>query len=255
MESDKIINGNCWVAYFDMLGFKRQVCLTEQNEFNNILYIYEKVLEEIDSKKPIRENLVEARWFSDTFIFYSLNDSEKCMSNIEYIARSFFREMFLKSIPLPLRGCLNYGKFYANKEKGIYFGSALIEAYKLAESQNWIGYVLSEKAEDKMGIYNTQGCQLSGGDFRKYYKKYDVPMKGEKKRFLAYAMSRYPSLGNYDSDQLGASLTNMWGYVKHDKKLSSEEKQKIKRKYENTKDFLLELYPNQEKILGYIDDD
>lgn len=251
MESDKIINGNCWVAYFDMLGFKRQVYLTEQNEFNNILYIYKKVLEEIDLKKPIRENLVEAKWFSDTFIFYSLNDSEKCMTNIEYIARSFFREMFLKNIPL--RGCLNYGKFYANKEKGIYFGSALIEAYELAESQDWIGYILSEKAEDKMGIYNTQDCQPSGRDFREYYKEYDVPMKDSKKQRLpTYKISTYPLFGNDGSDPLGGCLTQMWSYVKHDKNLSSEKKQDIKRKYENTKNFLLELYPNQEKTLGYI---
>jgi hypothetical protein len=49
---------------------------------------------------------------------------------------------------LPARGALAYGEFHANREYGIYAGNALVEAYEVAESQEWIGTIVSSSLED-----------------------------------------------------------------------------------------------------------
>ena len=100
--SDIIINENCWVAYFDILGFKRKVQVAEKSQSNWILAEYKKVLKTADLFKSAVDNLV---WFSDSFVFYSVNSAE----SITVAAQCFFDFMF--SARIALRGCLNYGRF------------------------------------------------------------------------------------------------------------------------------------------------
>lgn len=278
MEDNKnIIDGNCWLAYFDILGFKREVEWAEDKKNNNfILSMCECISGEINLKRQFEgfaKGLVNIIWFSDTFVFYSSNDSEECLSAIECIAHQFFRTMFTArwhfeekwhlenkwpsgNTYVPLRGCLSYGHFYADRDKNIYWGSVLNEAYKLAESQDWIGYVLSEKAKDQM-----MKCHASYWEtIKSCYKKYDVPMKDRKhgspnRLYAYYADEKIPiydgsGICNIDhSLDLANGLIWMWNSIKGYDNLCDEQKQKIIKKYENTKEFLLEVYPNSRSLL------
>jgi len=134
---------NRWLAYFDLLGFKK--LLDNYKDFPLFaLEIYRDALECLDSSVDILNSLgrlIDYCWFSDTFIFWSENDSAKAFPVVEHVARLFFERLIMHEIPV--RGSITFGQFYANKDKSIYMGQALIDAYEYAEKQQWLNYVLT----------------------------------------------------------------------------------------------------------------
>lgn len=247
MEDNDIINGNCWVAYFDILGFEREVNIAEREGEGRVLHAFNKALEEIGLHKSFEKEGVNTVWFSDTFIFYSFNDSPEL---INIVAQNFSKQMFSNLIPL--RGCLNFGRFYADKKRRIYYGSALIEAYKLAESQDWIGYILSKKAVEKMKECYTEDGRLYWNVCKSSYEEYDVPVKDRKEKLPAYKMGFCSNRPPTIVEDLYYYFTQMLNFAKHgiesDANLNREQKQrlleKVKRKYKNTNDFLLKISPS-----------
>jgi hypothetical protein len=249
--SDKIINENCWVAYFDILGFKRKVQIAEKSQSNWILTEYKKVLKTAGYfREAVNNNVV---WFSDSFIFYSDNSAE----SIAVAAQWFFDFMFWEKIAL--RGCLNYGRLYADQVARIYYGTALIEAYQLAESQDWIGFVLSEEAKKKMRECRAQNNETCWDASKSHYMEYDVPLTdrgiADKKRKLpAYKIGYRPE--SIDPD-LYLRFVQMWEYsrydIDNDSDLSEEQRKKelvkVRRKYENTDQFLSRAYPQIDQNL------
>jgi hypothetical protein len=246
MENNEIINGVCWVAYFDRLGFRH---IVEHFLPEGVLEDYEEVLKEIKQKLPN----VKHKFFSDSFVFYTKDDSQDSFCNIEGTLRLFFHKMF--DVEIPMRGCLNIGQFYANEEKSIFFGRALTEAYDLAENQNWIGFVLSEKAVQKGGP-----CLNTIRQY--YYLEYDVPYKEQIKRLLVYNLNIGSSidateatpqqcrLWNHLISMEGTASVHLHETVKR-KKIVGWAKCRVCRntiiKYKNTKKFLLHVYPALKK--------
>ncbi len=253
MESDKIINGNCWVVHFDILGFSNMV---EKFPVWFVQEEYKKALEE-GRKYNMK---CKFKFFSDSFIFYTDNDSHDSFSGIEVTSAIFFQSMFLHEIPM--RGCLNVGQFYADEGNGIFFGPAHIEAYKLAEGQNWIGLVFSEKTRGKFECFESAGFK---SNIRFRYQEYEVPYKKKPKRrkLLAYNLKLVP---NYNEESVRAAIERLWialGDMKYKavpmlrKKKGNKivnlkkclDYRKIITKYENTKKFMLYIYPElKEKI-------
>lgn len=246
-QDNKIINGNCWVAYFDILGFSDVV------KNLHVWFVrkeYEKALKE-GRKYNVR---CKFKFFSDSFIFYTDNDSQDSFRGIEVTSAIFFRSMFLHGIPM--RGCLNTGRFYADEENGIFFGPAHIEAYRLAEGQNWIGFVLSEKTKKKLADFELIGFKST---YNCRYRKYKVPYNEEPKlrNLLAYNLRLIP---NYNEDSARNVIKRLWialGNMEYKAVLILRKKKgdkiinlkrcndykKIIAKYENTKKFMLHIYP------------
>jgi hypothetical protein len=156
--------------------------------------------------------------------------------------------MFLHGIPM--RGCLNIGKLYANEKNGILFGPAHIEAYRLAEGQNWIGFVLSEKTRKKVRNFKST--------YNLRYLAHKVPYneKPKLRNLLAYNLKLVSTV---NSTRLSVALGNM----KHKAILMLRKEKgnkivnlkrcndykKIISKYENTRKFMLRVYPElKEKI-------
>jgi len=69
-----------------------------------------------------------------------------------------------------------FGEFYADKGASLYFGKALLDAYKLSESQNWIGFVLSESVCDQLLALSLPARE------RLNYALWNVPLKLDKSR-------------------------------------------------------------------------
>jgi len=80
-------------------------------------------------------------WFSDTFVFYSLDDTGNSFAWVDQVARWF--TYFLICSDIPVRGALSCDDFYADRNNNLYYGPALVEAYEYAEAQDWIGFLLS----------------------------------------------------------------------------------------------------------------
>jgi hypothetical protein len=257
-QDNKIINGNCWVAYFDILGFSKIV------EIFPVCFVLEEYKKALEESK--RSNIkCKFKFFSDCFIFYTEDDSMDSFSCIEGTSALFFRAMFLKKeLPhFPMRGCLNWGQFYADEENGVFFGPAQIEAYKLAEGQNWIGFVLSEKTREKLISFESVGIK-SG--YKKRYMEYKVPYneKPKLRNLLAYNLNLLTTIGN--TGQARNEQYQLWkalDYMKYlalqmllknktDKSVDIEkcsEYKEIITKYDNTEKFMFWLYPALKEMI------
>jgi hypothetical protein len=249
MEEEKIINGNCWVAYFDILGFRKLM-----KNFP-IWYVRDVLKQALDMGK--RSNVkCKFIFFSDSFIFYTSDDSQESFSCIEGTSALFFRAMFLGKEKIPMRGCLNVGRFCADEENRIFFGPALIEAYDCAEGQNWIGFVLSEKTREKLSSFESAGIK-SG--YKNRYREYEVPYNKEPRlrNLLAYNLNLLTTIG--DTGQARGQQYELWtalGFMKGVAQMLSTKKgnqsadiekcsdyDEIITKYDNTEKFMFWLYP------------
>lgn len=237
MENRKIGYGSYWVAYFDLLGFANRVRVMPT--VWPILEEYRTVLAEI-RKNPEE---IRSKWFSDTFLFYTPDDSEKSFAGIDAACQFFFYRMTRSHIPV--RGSLTVGDFYEDTSDGVLVGPALIDAYKLAERQDWLGFVLSPDAVRRREQY---------GFPRDYYREYDVPVDHSKstERLEAFIISHdFPpdQLWKCIDDMEGVALTMIEAENSRGEKAQSQdtriedERNRILRKYRNTKGYLLHIAP------------
>ncbi len=246
MEDEKIINGNCWIVHFDILGFSNMV------ENFPVWFVQKEYIKARERGK--RSNVkCKFKFFSDSFIFYTDDDSPDSFSCIEATSALFFQAMFRGRIPM--RGCLNIGQFYSDEKNGIFFGPAHIEAYRLAEEQNWIGFVLSEKTREKLASFELVGFK-SG--YKKRYSEYEVPYNDEpyRRNLLAYNLilaSTNPGFQNelwMALDSMKFNAIQMLLKENGNKNVDIEkcpEYRKIITKYENTEKFMFCVYPELEQ--------
>ncbi|MGA2916466.1 MAG: hypothetical protein ABSE89_10615 [Sedimentisphaerales bacterium] len=176
MKDEKIINGNCWVAYFDILGFKNETRLNK-GRLPVLAYMYSEVADRINKVKENLKEVVSQQydcvWFSDSFLFYPLDDSINSYNIIRFAATQFFHYMTIIK-KWPIRGALATGDFYADRNSNIYLGEALIDAYSYTEKQDWIGLVLTPNAHAKLVASGySPFTWVDGIGFREY----DVPIK------------------------------------------------------------------------------
>ncbi|MBW8042396.1 MAG: hypothetical protein FVQ85_20705 [Planctomycetes bacterium] len=259
MGNNNIINGNCWVAYFDILGFRNRV---EILPWQSVWKTYKDILMEIQRNSWA----VSCKWFSDTFVFYTPDDSQNSFCDIEGSLRSFFRHMFvIKTIPF--RGCLTVGKVYIDLANNVFFGQGFLEAHDVAENEEWIGYVLTENATEKANEYPAKERSVLDVLLQYYYREYDVPFKDNKKHRLVVPNLKIDL--NSNSQQAVEHQIQLWKALiimeKDAKRFIYEKIKKEKiagmarcreykqvlRKYKNTKNFLLEVFPRlKDRIKG-----
>jgi hypothetical protein len=132
-----------WIAVFDILGFKK---LLENIHPAVIMARYNEALSKLSDRVKDREG-ISAVWFSDTFIIYSADDSIKYYPVICQIARHFLVTCIYSRILL--RAAITFGPFYAEKDRAVFIGQAFIEAFTIAELQNWIGLIMLNSAYEK----------------------------------------------------------------------------------------------------------
>lgn len=237
-----------WVAYFDLLGFEKMV---RQSTVCRARDCFRAAREEIKSKAETR--MIETTWFSDTFLLYVKDESwDSC--KISGAAAHFFRSMLEQSIAV--RGCLAYGGLHLGPD-GELFGPVLIDAYKEAEAQDWLGFTIHASAEERMGQYSVNGRSvdeiLKEYDFRKYpvpfkHKESRQPQEsqpGERDCRLAYTIISLQDAGKsshywatLDDMQANADDLILKGHDALDCAACEDERRRVTRKYENTKKFI-----------------
>ena len=231
------------VAYFDILGFGNMV-----DNFSKYVVLdkYNQVLQSIKQKGWE----VEPIWASDSFVFYIRSDSKKInIYNFVCAVGMFFREMFIKCIPM--QGCLHIGEFYEDEK--IFFGPAYTRACKLAEKQCWIGFVLTKEIEARLKQFKTEDGESVWTRLEKQYNKCDVPCKKREKQSLQVFNFKLPNNQiPIDTQTLYNAFINMERDAltflhKNEKKQTTikkcRERKKVLVKYKNTKEFLLKAYP------------
>lgn len=244
-KRNSIIKGACWLGCFDMLGFKRRV-LNFQKWYKDdgpeiLAYDIEEILNSIRNDVHSCSSCYHAEinyvHFSDTFVFFTSDNSIDSYCSIE----TLMRHVFVKRLwdKYPFTGAITCGNFYADLQKNIYVGEALIQAYKYVEKQDWIGCVLTPQAQEN----------LSGTDFdpkeRLVYVQYNVPVKIEK---ISHGMTTISKETKY----LYAYRIGMNGYVEEsvqqmrneaEMQCLQEKRESIIRKYDNTLKFIQDTRP------------
>ncbi len=175
MGKNIVINNNCWVACCDTLGFEKKLSDFEKGSGCGRLDIfvqnfYSKLLEEQQNKGNFWPDKVFTAWASDTFLFFTHDDSEDSFGCIATTTKCFCWRVMGKS--WPLRGAIGFGQFYADESNHIFLGSGLIDAYKYAEKQNWIGIIVTPKANSRLRELNVELKKRPV-----MFREYDVPVK------------------------------------------------------------------------------
>jgi hypothetical protein len=211
---------NRWVAYVDLLGFGK---IAKENDWQLIIETYAKALDLTRSKTA--KGQVECTWFSDTFIFYTADDSAASCDFIKQAARHFIRELLQRGIPAS--GALSCGELFADKEKHLFVGKALAECAEYGERHNWIGFVVSPAALTRMAAL---GAKFPSANFRSWeveIKPSKCSKDFKKETVLAYA------IGN-DCSINGKNFCREALVILRDKAPNDY----VRRKYQNTIDFI-----------------
>jgi len=174
METWGEINGNCWVVYFDILGFKNKIFDFEKGNGPCHLDVfvknfYEKLKNEQKIQSSYHPGKIFITWFSDSFIFFTSNDSADSFGCVAGAIKGFCRALIKKS--WTFTAAIGFGQLYAHKGQNVLLGSGLIDAYQYAEKQNWIGIVVTPKANKKL---RQMGVALQSWPV--LFKEYDVPV-------------------------------------------------------------------------------
>jgi hypothetical protein len=204
-----------------LLGFSRTV---RESDWATVISTYERSLEQLVDG-PGKSIQVEYAWFSDTFILYTYDDSAGCFAQIEARARLFTNGLIMHRIPL--RGALSCGDFFAHKESGVFIGPALVDAYRLCEDQDWIGFVLS--------LATTRRMREMGlpPDERLNYRYWPIPRKtGDSPRGGLPALLLGGASRELERNLCYTTLCQMRDLVTTDH---------IRRKYDHTIHFLEEM--------------
>jgi hypothetical protein len=159
--------GKKWVSCFDLLGFSK---LTN----NSIIHAFDRVerclLEA--KQKSLCDHKLRRAWFSDTFLFYTEDDSSSSFGAIDSLSKNFFEMALLRNIPM--RGAMACDEFYADETNRIFIGKALVDAFHFGEKCNWVGFVLCRSAVCQIEKLNASVPRdiVSNG-----YELWDVPTK------------------------------------------------------------------------------
>lgn len=167
-----------FVAYIDVLGMSAIVEKDADEAWgmlSDLVAVRDQVgnyeLEFPDSKeRAILSEVTYAVTFSDTIVLFTKGDSDtelRCM--IIRVAEILHKAMCRC---VPVRAGLSFGRFFFNIDKSMYAGPALIEAYRVGESAQWLGIALADSVQERaMGL-----GMMSGSS--KIIVPWKVPLKG-----------------------------------------------------------------------------
>lgn len=138
------------IALFDILGTKKRM---ETLKLDAVLKQYIQLAEFVDNMTgslmihsvPAGDGgfcpavgylAVEQAYFSDTFLVWADYDSFRIPAFFEMCSGLFCHSL---ELGIPLRGGIAVGDAYMDKEKNIFLGPALIDAYLAESAGEWLG--------------------------------------------------------------------------------------------------------------------
>ncbi len=140
---------DCWVASFDILGFKNLVNI-DGSSFKAQLVQgdYEQTLEHLEkSAESYSPEDLSYFWLSDTFVIFTNDDQGRSYSLIEGASKHFIEKCLYSSIPI--RGAISVGSLATSDDNRSVMGKAFIDAFVTCEDQDWLGLLLTAQAISK----------------------------------------------------------------------------------------------------------
>ncbi len=158
------MSDNCYVLWIDILGFTDLVKEKSSKDILNIITRFLGCLEGIGSGDTLT-----SIYFSDSAIVWQKSPSKKGEDFLRFSAASVLMCSNLLANEIPCRGAIAYGPFIVERDISdkydIFFGEALIEAYKAEANENWLGVTVCPSAAKY--VESSIIDKYSGGHFLK----------------------------------------------------------------------------------------
>jgi len=156
------MDDKCYVLLIDILGFTELVNTKGADEILDIITKFLGSFEWIE--KMVKVN-ISSIYFSDSVILWQRNPAKEDF--LKFTTASVLSFSHLLAYQIPCRGTITYGPFIVkpdiSNKYDIFFGRALIEAYKAQSKEKWIGVTVCPSAVEHAGasIIN----KYAGGHF------------------------------------------------------------------------------------------
>ena len=155
-----------FVVYLDILGFKDMIYReSHDNVYKKLLSVHElmKSVQPKIKQEDGMDNIFYISQFSDSIIIISKDDSYVSFGALAIIMRHIVSMLIIKGIAI--KGACAHGKITIDREKLIFFGQPLIDAYLLEEDVYYYGIV----------CHNSFEKQINEEDYIRFYKKFVDP--------------------------------------------------------------------------------
>ena len=173
------------VAFLDILGFQQalqdrglQRLMNTYIEFDILLHNWEGVLKHWeDAPSLFKDKRAPQLWadryiFSDAIVLFSRSNTEQeILRLLVYVWRLL---QFSIIHGLPIRGALAFGEIALLKERSLFVGQPIIDAYLLEEKQQWVGVSIDRSLYELAIQVRTSNRALEN-----VIVEYAVPFKGE----------------------------------------------------------------------------
>ena len=135
-----------YILFLDLLGFSNMV---ETREPEEIYAVIDSALQSFNRWEEANQQF-KTIYFSDTFLFYQELKGYGDWAFLDVYAIGAMLLSALLAEQIPARGSITFGEFEvredSNKKHQIYYGKALIEAYKAEKKEQWIGITIQPSA-------------------------------------------------------------------------------------------------------------
>lgn len=135
-----------YLLFLDILGFSE---LVETKGTEDIYAVIDSALEAFGRWEELN-GLFKTIYFSDTFLFYQEPKGYGSWGFLDVYAIGGMVLSALLAAGIPARGAISFGQFEVQFDStgrhSVYFGRALIEAYKAEQCEKWIGITVLPSA-------------------------------------------------------------------------------------------------------------
>lgn len=225
-----------FVAHLDILGMSAIVEKDADEAWgmlSDLVAVRDRVgkyaMEFLQTKELVRaSDVATAVTFSDTIVLFSKGTSDIELRALLILISELLHKAMCSCVPV--RVGLAQGKFFVNQDKSMYAGPALIEAYRVGESAQWLGICLGRSVE-----VQAQKLELKTGQ-SKMIVEWPVPIKGGvESRFVV----NWPAIFAHDF-KIQPPITVAQFYKAFERSFGVFEKlpTDVKAKYENTVSFV-----------------
>ncbi|WBM36419.1 hypothetical protein [Alcaligenes faecalis] len=153
-----------YLLFLDILGFSQ---LVETRGHQEVYITIEKALDPFRYWEQLN-GCFQTIYFSDTFVFYQESTEFHPSMFLDIYAIGGMVLSALLAQGIPARGAISFGEFNVNADSSgrhqLYFGRAMIEAYRAEQREKWIGITILPSAwrpyeESKPGVIDLFACE------------------------------------------------------------------------------------------------
>lgn len=232
---------NRYVAFLDVLGFKDKLLSYKGENFLNSYY--SQLLTNITITEESYSNHFNFVVMSDSIVIFSKDKTSRHFNEIVQICSGLQHSLLMQGIPI--RGAISYGQFDSKNINDIggnvfIVGPSLIEAYEWERKQKWLGIILCPSVEriqfDLLSKWSWKDPNEFVYNF--IFKCSDIPIQD-----LNEELSRENGFIVFPRVRFQRDFEDETNYLSELKKLKLTARDvKIKQKYDETINFIKEIY-------------